>query len=122
MGDKTLKKTQTCCPTLANPRYLNCLIRVVTLAAAALLAVGTAITQLAGDRATQGANSTRLNYVGTQLSVYQENSAAANSRIKDVDVAEESIQFARYNILVQSGVSMVAQANANAQSSLRLIF
>jgi len=53
--------------------------------------------------------------------VLRDNLAAANSRIKDVDVAEESTQFARYNILVQAGTSMLAQANASPQSALRLL-
>ena len=51
----------------------------------------------------------------------EENESAAESRIRDVDVAEESTQLARWNILVQSGTAMLAQANASAQSALRLI-
>lgn len=47
--------------------------------------------------------------------------SAANSRIKDVDVAAESTQFAKSNILVQSGTAMLAQANLMPQSALRLI-
>jgi flagellin len=56
-----------------------------------------------------------------QLGVLQTNLSAANSRIKDVDVAEESTQFARYNILVQAGTAMLAQANATPWSALRLL-
>jgi flagellin len=80
-----------------------------------------AINQLATDRATVGASMARLNYTNEQLTVEKSNLAAANSRIKDVDVAEESTQFARYNILVQSGTAMLAQANATPQSALRLL-
>jgi flagellin len=90
-------------------------------AATALTDVKAAITQLATDRATVGANITRLSYTNEQLSVLRENLSAANSRIKDVDVAEESTQFARYNILVQAGTAMLAQANATPQSALRLL-
>ncbi len=90
-------------------------------AANALTDVKAAITQLATDRATVGANVTRLSYTNEQLSVLRENLSAANSRIKDVDVAEESTQFARYNILVQAGTAMLAQANATTQSALRLL-
>jgi flagellin len=57
----------------------------------------------------------------SNLSVLKDNISAANSRIKDVDVAEESANFARQNILVQSGTAMLAQANALPQSALRLI-
>lgn len=90
-------------------------------ASAALTDVKAAITQLATDRATVGANIVRLNYTNEQLGVLRENLGAANSRIKDVDVAEESTQFARYNILVQAGTAMLAQANATPQSALRLL-
>jgi flagellin len=87
----------------------------------ALTNVKAAITQLATDRATVGSNITRLTFTSEQLGVLKDNLAAANSRIKDVDVAEESTQFARYNILVQSGTAMLAQANAMPTSILRLL-
>lgn len=94
---------------------------VETDAAGALTAVQDAIDQLATDRATVGANMTRLQYTTEQLGVLQDNLAAANSRIKDLDIAEESTQFARYNILVQAGTAMLAQANATPASALRLL-
>jgi flagellin len=90
-------------------------------AATALDNVQAAIDQLASDRANIGANISRLNSTSEQLSVLKDNLSAANSRIKDVDVAEESTQFARYNILVQAGTAMLAQANATPQSALRLL-
>jgi flagellin len=90
-------------------------------ATTALTNVKAAISQLATDRATIGANMSRLENTGSQLSVLKDNISAANSRIKDVDVAEESANFARQNILVQSGTAMLAQANALPQSALRLI-
>lgn len=90
-------------------------------AATALTNVKNAITQLASDRATAGASLARLQYTNEQLSVLRDNLSAANSRIKDVDVAEESTSYARYNILVQSGTAMLAQANAVTQSALRLL-
>jgi flagellin len=96
-------------------------VSTTTGAATALTNVKAAITQLATDRATVGANITRLSYTNEQLSILRENLSAANSRIKDVDVAEESTQFARYNILVQAGTAMLAQANATPQSALRLL-
>ena len=90
-------------------------------ASTALTAVKGAITQLATDRSTVGANISRLSSTSEQLGILGDNLAAANSRIKDVDVAEESTQFARYNILVQAGTAMLAQANASTQSALRLL-
>jgi flagellin len=96
-------------------------IDTVANAVAALTAVKDAISQLASDRATVGANISRLTSYSEQLGVLKENLSAANSRIKDVDMAQESTQFARYNILVQAGTAMLAQANATPQSALRLL-
>jgi flagellin len=93
----------------------------VTLAAAALTSVTAAITQLATDRANIGANEERLNFTSQELSVLNTNLSAANSQISDVDVAQESTNYAKYQILVQSGTSMLAQANQNPQSVLKLL-
>lgn len=90
-------------------------------AAATLSTVMLAIKSLASDRAGVGANITRLSSTHDQLSVLKDNMTAANSRIKDVDVAQESTQFARYNILVQAGTAMLAQANNTPQSVLKLL-
>jgi flagellin len=90
-------------------------------ASTALGAVKDAITALASDRANVGANISVLSSYSSQLGVLHDNIAAANSRIKDVDVAQESTQFARYNILVQSGTAMLAQANTAPQAALKLL-
>jgi flagellin len=90
-------------------------------AAAALTVVKAAIVQLSNDRAAIGANVSRLTSTEEQLGVLNDNLTAANSRIKDVDVAQESTQYARYNILVQAGTAMLAQANALPQSVLKLL-
>ena len=94
---------------------------VSTGAAAAQTAVSTMIDTVATDRATVGANISVLGSYNDQLAVLKDNLTAANSRIKDVDVAEESTKFARNNILVQAGTAMLAQANATPQSALRLL-
>ena len=90
-------------------------------AASALSNIQTAIQNLADMRANVGANIQRLNMSQEQLSISSENIAAASSRIKDLDVAKESTNFARYNILVQTGTAMLAQANILPQSALRLL-
>lgn len=90
-------------------------------AVTALTNVKAAINQLSIDRSSIGAYQTRLNYTAEQLSVSAENLTAASSRIMDVDVAEESTQYAKSNILVQSGTAMLAQANAMPNSVLRLL-
>ena len=96
-------------------------VTTTTNAATALTNVKAAITQLATDRSTVGASISRLSLTREQLGVLSDNLTAANSRIKDVDVAEESTRFARYNILVQAGTAMLAQANAAPNSALRLL-
>jgi len=94
---------------------------VSTGAAAAQTAVKNMIDTVATDRATVGASISVLSSYNDQLAVLKDNLTAANSRIKDVDVAEESTNFARNNILVQAGTAMLAQANATPQSALRLL-
>lgn len=92
-----------------------------TAAATALNNVKAAINQLAIDRSKIGAYQSRLNFTSDQLVISKENLSAASSRIQDTDVAEESTQYARYQILVQSGTAMLAQANQLPQSALRLL-
>ena len=83
--------------------------------------LSTAIENVATHRAKIGANIQRIQFTQEQVSILNENLQASVSRIKDVDVANESTQFARYNILVQSGTAMLAQANMLPQNSLRLL-
>ena len=80
-----------------------------------------AIQNVATMRATNGAEQSRLGVAAEVLTVNKANLEAATSRITDVDVASESTQLARWNILVQSGTAMLAQANQSAQTALRLI-
>jgi len=96
-------------------------LTTATKAGTALTKVKAAVDQLAKDRADVGADQSVLQNISSTMSVLKDNLGAANSRIKDVDVAEESANFARQNILVQSGTAMLAQANALPQSALRLI-
>lgn len=96
-------------------------LSTVAGAVTALNNVKTAINQISVDRSSIGAYQTRLNYTADQLSVSAENLTAASSRIMDVNVAEESTQYAKANILVQSGTAMLAQANAMPNSVLRLL-
>jgi len=93
----------------------------ITNAVDALGKVKTAIDQLSSDRSSIGAYQSRLNYTAEQLTISKENLTSASSRIQDVDVAEEATQYAKYNILVQSGTAMLAQANSMPQSVLKLL-
>jgi flagellin len=90
-------------------------------ATGALATIQTAIQDLATIRANNGAEQSRLTFAADMLSVNKINLEAANSRIIDVDVASESAQLARFNILQQAGTAMLAQANQSTQSILRLI-
>jgi len=87
----------------------------------AVATLKTAIESVATHRAKIGANVQRLSFTQEQVNILNENLAASVSRIKDIDVAEESTQYARYNILVQSGTAMLAQANLLPQNALRLL-
>jgi flagellin len=80
-----------------------------------------AIQDLATIRANNGAEQSRLTFAADMLAVNKTNLEAANSRILDVDVADESTKLARFNILQQAGTAMLAQANQSTQSILRLI-
>lgn len=80
-----------------------------------------AIQNVATMRANNGAEQSRLNFAAEVLTVNKANLEAANSRIVDVDVAEESTRLARWNVLVQSGTAMLAQANQSSQIALKLL-
>ena len=80
-----------------------------------------AIQHVATFRAENGAEQSRFGFAGELLTVNKANLEAAASRITDVDVASESTQLARYNILVQSGTAMLSQANQSAQIALKLL-
>ena len=90
-------------------------------ATTALNYVKDAINKLAADRANIGANIESLSYYSDQLGTLKNNLSAANSQIMDVNVAQESTNYAKYNILVQTGTAMLAQANALPQSALKLL-
>ena len=96
-------------------------ISTTALANDAVDYIQTAIQNLATLRANNGAEQSRLTFAADMLAVNKTNLEAANSRIIDVDVADESTKLARFNILQQAGTAMLAQANQSTQSILRLI-
>jgi flagellin len=87
----------------------------------AISTVNAAIQNLAQLRAYNGAEQSRLNFASDTLAINKTNLESANSRIIDVDVAEESSKLARFSILQQAGTAMLAQANQSTQSLLRLL-
>jgi len=96
-------------------------ISTVSNAQAAVSTVSQAIQNLAQLRAYNGSEQSRLTFASEMLTVNKVNLESANSRIIDVDVAKESSNLARWNILQQAGTAMLAQANMSTQSILRLI-
>ncbi|WP_413586543.1 flagellin [Bdellovibrio sp. HCB274] len=78
-------------------------------------------TSVNGTRANLGALQNRLTSTVDNLGVAQENMSAANSRIRDTDVAQASSEMTRNNILLQAGTSTLAQANQTNQLALKLI-
>jgi flagellin len=80
-----------------------------------------AIKEVSAQRTSLGANQNRLEHTINNLSTTKENLSEANSRITDVDMAEEMTSFTKSNILAQAATSMLAQANQMPQSVLSLL-
>ncbi|GMU58417.1 MAG: hypothetical protein AMXMBFR34_01800 [Myxococcaceae bacterium] len=90
-------------------------------AQAALGVIDTALQTLSTARATLGAAGNRFNSAVASIQASSESLSAANSRIRDVDVAEETSRMARSQVLMQAGVSVLAQANQMPQIALKLL-
>lgn len=80
-----------------------------------------ALVQVNGVRAELGATQNRLSSTVNNLAISEENLSAAKSRIRDVDIAAETADLARNNILVQAGTSVLSQANAFPNVALKLL-
>jgi flagellin len=96
-------------------------IGTTTAAATAIGLLNTAITSLTSRRATVNADISKFNFYVQNQQTESTNLQAANSRIADVDVATESTQLAKNNILLQASSSMLAQANSSQASILTLL-
>ncbi|WP_423299913.1 flagellin [Glutamicibacter nicotianae] len=90
-------------------------------AALAIEAIDTAIGNISTSRAELGAKQNRFESAINSLNVSRENLQAAESRIRDVDMAAEMVNFTRSNILSQAGTAMLAQANQSNQGVLQLL-
>ena len=87
----------------------------------AISTIDTAINSISSLRGKLGATQNRLNSTINNLSVQSENLQAANSRIRDVDVAFETAELTRNSILQQAAISILAQANTQPQAALQLL-
>lgn len=90
-------------------------------AQAGLSTIDNAMTSVNAIRANFGAMQNRLQSTSNNILVYNENMSAANSRIRDTDVAQETTEMTRNNILMQAGVSVLGQANQSQQLALKLL-
>jgi flagellin len=90
-------------------------------AASAISAIDGAIEEVSEQRATLGAVQNRLEYSLQNVGIYQENLVAAESRIRDVDMAAETVSLTKNQILAQAGTAMLAQANQGGQGVLSLL-
>jgi flagellin len=99
----------------------NLLLNYKTGAVAALTTIDTALGKVSTARSTIGAAGNRFNETITTIQAFREALSAANSRIRDVDVAEETSNLTKAQILAQAGVSVLAQANQMPQLALKLL-
>jgi flagellin len=83
--------------------------------------IDTAIDAVSSQRAALGAVQNRLQYSLDNVGIYQENLVAAESRIRDVDMAEETVTLTKNQILAQAGTAMLSQANQSGQNVLGLL-
>ncbi|MCL4423915.1 MAG: flagellin FliC [Firmicutes bacterium] len=93
----------------------------VTAANASISLLDDALKAISTSRASLGAVQNRLEHTIANLGVASENLQAANSRIRDVDMAQEMMTFSKFQILQQAGTAMLAQANMMPQAVLQLI-
>ena len=98
-------------------------VKITSVSAAkdALTKIMDALGQLHLDRASLGAIQSRIDYTSQQLTTSKQNLSQARSRITDVDIAEETTEFARQQILVQAGTQMLREANNLPRTALELL-
>jgi len=96
-------------------------IDLANAASAAIDTVRSAIDEINSFRADLGATQNRLEHTITNLQVTTENLQSSESRIRDLDIAAEMVQFTRHQIMVQAGTAMLAQANLVPQTVLQLL-
>ena len=96
-------------------------IKDTTTAKQQLAKIASAIEQVSTARSTLGALQNRLEHTIDNLDNVVENVTAAESRIRDTDMADEIVKYSKNNILQQAGQSMLAQANQSTQGVLSLL-
>jgi flagellin len=102
-------------------KSLTSLVGTLTADSSAISTIDKAIEDVSTLRGTFGAVQNRLEHTLGNLATYQENLMASESRIRDVDMAAEMVEFSKNQILQQAGTSMLAQANQAPQGVLSLL-
>ena len=120
-GQQTMGISQHDLKSVYGPTATKDISDITSATGGNLSAVTAAIQNLATKMATNGAESSRVQFALDSLNVNQVNLEAALSRIQDVDVATETAKLARANILVQAGAAMLTQANASQSIALKLL-
>ena len=100
---------------------LNIKDKTGEMATYAIDAIADAVAKVSAQRSALGAVQNRLEHTIANLDNVVENTTAAESRIRDTDMAEEMVEFSKNNILAQAGQSMLAQANTSTQGVLSLL-
>ncbi len=118
--------SQTLRVSVAGARSSDLRISAITAstaagAVAAISLVDVALASVNSLRSTLGAFQNRLEFTVNTLAIQEENAAAAESVIRDADIARETIQFTRNQILVNAGINVLAQSNVVPQSALNLL-
>jgi flagellin len=105
----------------AKGQYCNVNVSSFSKAGLAISAIQIAINNVSNQRSALGALQNRLEHTIANLDVAAENAQSSESRIRDVDMAEEMVTYSKNNILAQAGQSMLAQANQSTQGVLSLL-
>ena len=114
-GKVTLKNS------VASQTFSGARVDTYSIANATISKVQAAINNVSGQRSALGALQNRLEHTIANLDNVAENTQAAESRIRDVDMASEMVEYSKNNILAQAGQSMLAQANQATQGVLNLL-
>ena len=114
-GKVTLKNS------VASQTFSGARVDTYSIANATISKVQAAINNVSGQRSALGALQNRLEHTIANLDNVAENTQAAESRIRDVDMASEMVEYSKNNILAQAGQSMLAQANQATQGVLSLL-
>ena len=121
LSDSVIEKSTSTNSTLEGLGLTELTVSDKLSAQESLAFVDDAINSVSGMRANIGAFQSRLQSASSNLMVSDENLSAANSRIRDTDVAAESTALAKTNILMQAATAVLGQANTQQQLALKLL-